>query len=209
MPEPEEEVAAARGRLLSATDAARARAQSGFGIASAIATALLAAGIFTDVPDRSHPARYLGGVALALWLLAMLLYLQAVASPAEPAAPDAAGRREGERWRGRWTVEKALRAAIASTSVAVLATAATVIVGASSLSVDQDRGQLVLTKRGLSAVASACETSPRLHGTLRVATLNTEFVLFRIDKGDCRAARTTPVQIRRDDVLAFREDNAS
>jgi hypothetical protein len=48
-----------------------------------------------------------------------------------------------------------------------------------------------------------------LHGLVGVPTLRSDFVLFRIDKGDCRAARKTPVRIPRQDVLAFIEDSGS
>jgi hypothetical protein len=83
-------------RALAAADSARARAQSGFTVASAIATALVAAGIFTDITDRANPARWVGAAALSLWLAAMLLFLLAVSTGTTEAATTSA--QSNEQW---------------------------------------------------------------------------------------------------------------
>jgi hypothetical protein len=84
---PREFIAAYWPRALAAADAARARAQAGFTVASAIATGLVAAGIFTNAADRASAARDIGAAALALWLGTMLLFLRAIAEPAVESAP--------------------------------------------------------------------------------------------------------------------------
>jgi hypothetical protein len=89
---PREVVAAYWPRALAAADAARARAQAGFTVASAIATGLVAAGIFTNAAERAHAARDIGAAALALWLGAMLLFLRAIAEPAIDSTPTAGAR---------------------------------------------------------------------------------------------------------------------
>ena len=197
-------------RALAAADAARARAQSGFTIASAIATGLIAAGLFTDVGDRAHKARYVGGAALGLWLAAMLLFLFAVAAPTgEPAEPQHSveafatrlvasveGERRGIEWR--------LRLAVAVTSAAVLATAATVITGAMSWGIDRDRGQLVVAAGGLRALE--CAKNPVVfRGKLDVPTLQSSFVIFTLDHSSCALPAGATIRIPHDAVLAFAE----
>jgi hypothetical protein len=206
-------------RALAAADAARARAQSGFTVASAIATGLVAAGLFTNLADRSHPARYVGAIALMFWLAAMLLFLFAVASPTPPRTADPVGPTSRAEFvvgllepveRERRQVEWRQRLAVSVTGAAVILTAASFTIGTIWLAVDRDRGTLVLTAKGSSALEHVCKPKPlRLHGELDVPTLKADFVVFRIDKGACRATKRSPVRIPRADVIAFLEDSGS
>jgi len=149
----------------------------------------------------------------------MLLFLLVVASPTGGGAEEYEGGLNEGDIAGfllesvddeRRTVERRLRRAVVVTSVAVVVTAATLVIGTTSLSVDQDNGRLVLTARGLSALNGLCDNNPpELHGTLDVPTLRHDFVLFRIDKGGCRAGRKTPVRVPRQEVLAFLEDSGT
>jgi hypothetical protein len=197
-------------RALAAADAARTRAQSGFTIASAIATGLIAAGLFANLADRSHWVRYVGGAALALWLTAMLLFLLAVVSGTGVAALAADQAERGfsvgllkSVERERLRVERRLLAAVVVTSAAVLVTAATAVIDNVGF-VDRDEGTLVLTAQGVDALHRDCG-GPRWrtrHGSLDVPTLKSDFVLFRLQ---CGSYGKRAVRIPRDDVLAFVE----
>jgi hypothetical protein len=179
--------------------------------------------------DRAHPARWIGIGALGLWLAAMLMFLLAVATRTQPViTPDVATMEEWAVVRlesvqaERENVEHRLSLAVGVTIAAVAVTAITFLVGIIGWGIDQDKGLLLLTARGLTAVKHVCKTAndreraravkppvSALHGTLDVPTLKSEFVVFRIDKGECRFANVTPVRIPRGDVLAFSEDSSS
>jgi hypothetical protein len=66
---------------LSVADTARSRAQSGYGIASAIATGLVAAGALGKIGQQSLLVQILGLAAVVMWVVAALLFLWAVAAP--------------------------------------------------------------------------------------------------------------------------------
>jgi hypothetical protein len=138
----------------------------------------------------------------------MLLFLLAVAAKAGKASPEMdlallLPAIADERSR----VEHLHRLASLVTAAAVALTAAALAVGATSLSVDQDGGRLLLAPSGVQALQRVCERSVgRLHGTLDVPTLRSDFVLFTLDEGECSAAEHTTVRVPRADVAAFVED---
>jgi hypothetical protein len=71
-------------REVQKPDAARARAQAGFGVASAIGTVLSAIGFFAD-PKRLDPVTVvLGAIAVGGWFVAAGLYLWAISYPGSP-----------------------------------------------------------------------------------------------------------------------------
>ena len=70
-------------RALSSPDTARARAQAGYTIASALAAAVIAVGVFSDIGQRSIFVQVLGLLAVATWIAAALFYQKAVAAPVE------------------------------------------------------------------------------------------------------------------------------
>jgi hypothetical protein len=74
-------VAAYYPRALSSPDAARSRAQAGYTIASAIAAALVAAGVLGDVESQGAVVQALGLSAIILWMTSAWLYMLAVAVP--------------------------------------------------------------------------------------------------------------------------------
>ena len=74
-------------RALAAADTARTRAQSGYTIASAVAAALVAAGILTDICDQQLPIQVLALLSIAAWVVTAILFMWSVAVPVELALP--------------------------------------------------------------------------------------------------------------------------
>ncbi len=211
-PSPGEVTDALLARALGSADAARGRAQAGFTIASAIATALIAAGVFSNITDRAKPARWIGGIALLLWLTAMVVFLAAVVVGTRSQRSGAAGTVESvlaDVNAERLLVLRITRAAALIVFAAVALTAATVLVGFTFLSTDRDNGTLLVTTQGVAVIRRACDEPLRMHGVLDVPTLRSDYVLFRVDKGGCRATRVTPLRIARSEVLGFEEDSST
>jgi hypothetical protein len=80
-------------RATASPDTARARAQSAYGIASAVAGGLVGGALIAHLSSFSRPVQVLGIAALASWLAAMSLYVHAVAFPVVwPSGPDPEGQ---------------------------------------------------------------------------------------------------------------------
>ena len=204
-------------RALGSADAARARAQGGFTIASAIATALIAAGVFSNITDRAKPARWVGGTALLLWLAAMVVFLAAVVVGARRQRGGAGAGSHADLAESvladvneeRLLVLRYTRAAALIVFLAVGVTAATVLVGFTSLSTDRDAGTLLVTAQGRSLISRVCPEPLRMHGFVDVPTLRRDYVTFRVEPGGCRPGRVTPLRIARSEVLGFEEDSST
>lgn len=63
---------------IGAADAARNRAQAAWGIASAVALAIIGTGILTGIDSANRDAQILGGFSILLWAVASIGYLWAV-----------------------------------------------------------------------------------------------------------------------------------
>jgi hypothetical protein len=68
-------------RALSSPDSARSRAQAGYTIASAIAAALVAAGVLGDIESQRTVVQALGLSAIILWMTTAWFYMLAVSVP--------------------------------------------------------------------------------------------------------------------------------
>lgn len=68
-------------RALGAPDTARSRAQAGYTVASAVAAALIAAGVLSGIDKRPVLVQGLGLTALVLWMITALLFMWAVSAP--------------------------------------------------------------------------------------------------------------------------------
>jgi hypothetical protein len=68
-------------RALASPDSARSRAQAGYTIASAIAAALVAAGVLSEIDSQPGVIQILGLGALTLWMATAWLYMSAVSVP--------------------------------------------------------------------------------------------------------------------------------
>ena len=200
-------------RAVAAPDSARNRAQAGYAISSAIATALVAAGAYVDIEDRSLAAQVLAGVALAAWIATALLYLHAVTTAvktplAEDAdSPDPTGWLVSVLTRSqdeRDLVDRRQRMATVATVAAVIVTVPALGVAlASSVALDKDRVELALSDKALATVSALCGNQvASVQGRLESRTLRREFVVIEIDPGVC-AGRILNVRIPRADVLGI------
>jgi hypothetical protein len=72
------------GELLKAPAAARSRAQAGYAIAAAIATALVTAGVLTDFEERQALVKFLALFAVAGWIATALIFMLAVSVGVRP-----------------------------------------------------------------------------------------------------------------------------
>ena len=80
-------------RATSSPDTARARAQSAYGIASAVAGGLLGGALIANLSSLSIWVQAVGALALFAWLVAISLYIYAVAVPVslDPTQQDPQG----------------------------------------------------------------------------------------------------------------------
>lgn len=214
MPEPAEAMVSAVAsahfsREIEAPSSARDRAQRAFTITGAVATTLVAAGVFTDVASASVLARALGISAVVAWAIATALYTRAVASPVERVAEDklsgagefvtaalAAARSEREEIDRRSVcAQRAVLVAIVVTLLALLS----VLFAPTPTT----QAELTLTSAGITVVQSACPDALRgnhLRGRVQIASLEDDFVLIE-PAGRC-AKSGVSLRVPKDDVSA-------
>lgn len=199
---------------LAAADAARDRAQAGYTIAAAIATALVAAGVFTDFRDFPGWVQALGVLALLLWMTAAYLFMRAVSerelapgeSPTEleTQPSDLAFVKSvlGTVKRERAAVERDLRGATLAVLLAMVATLGTVI----GILGDEDpdpkkAGTVFLTPAGSATASTICKTEgvTALAGHFDPSKLKDEFVSITIDAGACRDEKAD-VRLRKKEI---------
>jgi len=180
-------------RALTVSDNARGRAQAAYGVASAIAAALVAAGVFGDLGERTTAVQVLGVAALVAWLIAAGLFLFALSAPFYETPPpqegagafvysvlDAASRerRNVDQWstRARWT-------SIAAGLLTVLAFGLAVFSDPPSKTRE---GRITLMAASTEAVADRCpRLSATFAGRLDKADLEKEFVSITPDGAVC------------------------
>jgi MFS family permease len=209
-------VAAYYPRAIAAADSARNRAQAGYAIASAIASALVLAGAFTEIEDRGWPAQLLGGVALISWVVAGILFLRAVGAPvvARITGSDVDDERDSAKWvasvlqraqEERDTIDARNARAIKATVVAVFLTLPAIGVTAlSAIALDKDQVTVSLSPAAVETLAQVCgRPSDELRGALENRTLRRDFVVITVAPGDCRDDTEVVVRIPKRDVLAI------
>jgi len=201
---------------VAAGSTARARAQNAYAVAAAIATALVAAGAFTGITDRSWWVKIFGFLAVMAWIATALIFMHAI------------GGRVRERYRGEGplTVEMLgateLTPASAASVEAVLANArqeadavsSTIGKGwicacvASVLTLTtfamvgklDNHGagahvaRIALSKQGQAALAAACplrrtpDQLAMIIGRLNFDSLKGGFAKFTVAPNECRPA---------------------
>jgi hypothetical protein len=203
--------------VVAAGSTARARAQNAYAVAAAIATALVAAGAFTGITDRSWWVKIFGFLAVMAWIATALIFMLAI------------GGRVRERYtigEGPLTVEMLgateLTPANAALVEAVLANAkqesdavsSTIGKGwicacvASVLTLttfamvgkldDHSAGDhvawIALSKQGQAALAAACplrknpDQLTMIIGRLNFDSLKGSFAKFTVAPNECRPA---------------------
>lgn len=187
-------------RALAAPDAARARAQSAYTIASAIAAGLIAAGAFADFGSRPGLVQVLGFASLGGWLAAAALFMVAVSSPLKSMACPQESADEFVREALRMAAEErqrvdtwqgAARWVAAGAGALTLGTFVSVV----AMPVDDDVVvEVSLTEAGRDSLADLCgQPIDGLDGTLALDSLDDEFVVVEAAKDACR---DEPVELR-------------
>src|SRR4051794_30312353 len=121
------------GRVMTGSAGARARAQAAYGIASAIAVGVIAAGLFGGLSERPGIVQFGALAALMAWLVAAALFLHAVASPFETAVTPQqdvdvfVGRVLDVVRQERATIDNWQRRAQLASAVAAIVTVATFV----------------------------------------------------------------------------------
>lgn len=195
-------------RALAVPDGARSRAQAAYGISSAIAAALVAAGVFGGLDRRPALVQALGVGALVGWLLAAGLYLVAVSRPFQSAAADqssadafataalTAAKTERDK------VDFWQKAAAIVSGVAAVVTVAALSSALVDTPTDARTATVVLSDKGIASLTKACATTRgALTGLVSPGDLEKEFVRVTLDAGECGAKKTV-VEVPRSDVSA-------
>jgi hypothetical protein len=199
---------------LQAAEAARNRAQSAYTIASAVAAAIVAGGIFGDIGDQPVGVQVLGVVTLAAWLLAAILFIQAITGSVE--APESGEQEDVDAFvraavnnvsSERKTVSDRQGRAYGITLVAIVLTLSLIV----TLLVVEPESQSIaatvsVTPAGTDAVKSACpDARSMVHGELDPDTLGSAFVTVMADAGVC-GDQSVAVRLPRSSILAVVAD---
>ncbi|NLT06226.1 MAG: hypothetical protein GXY03_07925 [Solirubrobacterales bacterium] len=200
---------------VAAADHARTRAQAGYTIASAVAAALVAAGIFADFAELPAVVQGLGFAALLGWLAAALGFMVAVSrrrpTPQEDEDPTSPQENVGalafvrdvmgDAKQERAAVERWLAIATGAVGVAMALTLLTVGGILLQDSPDPKRAATVtLTADGAAAFAASCdETRRAVRGRLDPGDLGDAFVPVEVAAGVC-GSDEVDLRLRRKDV---------
>lgn len=198
-------------RVVALGDAARARAQSAYAIASAVTGVLVIAVITTKAELAGSVVQGAGLGALVLWLLAAAAYIHAVATPVkEPdttsttTASDLAdkviknARTERKDVDGRQLIANGLAlAAMLSTAVAF---AALLFWPAQA---SQPQGTLRLTAAEVVTVKAVCPEATRsLPGQVVRSSIGTDFIAINVASNIC-GGRSVQIQVPKAQVEAI------
>jgi hypothetical protein len=194
---------------LTAADSARRRAQAAYTIASAVAAAIVAAGVFGNVDEARTAVKVLGVCSLVTWLLAAAGYMWAVAG-------TVTGLESGDQPDGSSFVRAALnnvraeRKSVAfwsllaqiTTLVAIALTGIAIGIAVFNPPDPEKRvATLILSGRGQVSVERLCGRAGRkVTGTLRTKSLSEIFVAIDVSPRRCPRS-AGKVQIRRSDVI--------
>jgi len=200
-------------KVVTSPDSARNRAQAGFGIASAIATALIGLSIFADFKDFPWFVQMLGILSLAAWLLAAGFYTRAVAAPVQPPeltdSPTTFDFANGvirgaisERRLvdGRQDLARGLGAAAAVLTLLTLVLA--VYVGPKQ---EVFSAEVILSSTALDGLRKACESRPtRVLGKVETESLAKDVIVVELDDELCRkGSRHVSFRFRKVDVVGI------
>jgi hypothetical protein len=198
-------------RGVDAADSARQRAQQGYAVASALAAAVVAAGVFTNLSKQPLIVKVCGLAALLLWFIAALLFMWAVSVPSErPSEKDKGWTSAGAFIVGvAGQVNKELaelnrrlvRAVWATVLAAVVTIAAFSIGTLHSPSTTLEQARLQLTARADRALRTACPHVASLYGQVDPTTLSDAVVTVKAPPNECGLDETT-LRIPKGDIVA-------
>lgn len=196
-------------RVMANADAARTRAQAAYGIVSAIAIALMAAGLLGDVDARPPGVQALTIAALVTWLAAAALFLHAVSSPfeinPEPTSSDEALTKavlDGVRAERTKIDSWQHRAQIAAAVAALLTLAAFLSVLFSGNTPARESALIALTPNGAASMQRTCGSVPStFSGKVEKPALEGKLVEIALAPGVC-GDTSVNVAIPRSAILA-------
>ena len=195
--------------VFSRPDMARNRAQAAFGIASAIAAALVALGILGKATERPIAVQVLGLLALCAWLITSILFIRAVSGGKQPEkteeypdvtafATNIIGASLEERASIDRSLKFAVRAAAAAAALTVIALGAIVRVPAAVQSV---KATVNLSKHGQESLAAICgRPQQTVQGQVTEASLRERFIKIIVDPKACQGQRVK-LYLPTEDVL--------
>lgn len=197
-------------RVVALGDAARARAQSAYAIASAVTGVLVIAVITTKAELAGPVVQWAGLCALVLWLLAAATYIYAVATPvkkpdttAVTTASDLADKVIENARNERKDVDDRQRIANVLALLAMLSTAfafAALLFWPAEAS--QPQGTLRLTAAGLEAVQAVCPGATRsLPGQVVRSSISTDFFAVNVGSNIC-GGKSVQIQVPKAQVEA-------
>jgi hypothetical protein len=184
--------------LMGSADAARARAQAGYTIASAVAAAIVAAGVFGDFQNAATIVRVLGSIALGLWLLTAILFIRAVTGPIQWPTKEVEGIDEFSKTvasfasNARSRVEHRNARAQVATVLAVVLTAAAIF--AAVLNPHRNtaaEANVLLSPTGVAAVSRLCSHHTNvIRGAIEPEALAKSAIQLTTAPGQCGTKKT-------------------
>jgi hypothetical protein len=198
-------------RGVEAADRARERAERGYTIASAIAAALVAAGVFAHLSERPTAVQVLGLTALGAWLVAAVLFIFAVAVPvSSPSETDPGWDTEAQFVEGVRkevagevnTLRLRQMFAVVATVVAMLLTvAAFAWATADPGGASPEKARVVVTAKADAALTKLCPGVQDLYGTLDPDDLDESVISVEAPPGEC-GPEATSVQTQTANIVA-------
>lgn len=188
---------------------ARETAQRAFGVVTAISGALVALGALVKLPERSDLVVGLGIGALGGWMIASLLFMQAMGSRAFERSSIPQDKAEWARLALKESIasrNKLYRWLIAARVVTLLATIATVAVLIAAVNEVRasrtERAVVRLSAHAQATLAPLCPRgSKRLHGRVNVASLRSRLIQLKPDGGQC-SKRVSNLRLQSEDVTS-------
>ena len=201
-------------RGVEAADRERDRAERGYTIASAVAGALVAAGVFGDFEDKPNVVKALGLSALFVWVVVALLYVWAVAVPTSDLPRPASGgwNTPGEFMaavsmqvkKDRDDIRSRARAAVLTTIGAVLLTFAALITGVTQRTNTTQAATVSLDPKALQALAPICKpTNSTLSGNIDPHALEKDFVTITVAAGSCQGQGAEALDLPRSAITGI------
>lgn len=203
--------------VVSSADTARGHAQTAYTIASAVAAAIVAAGVFGGIDDASGLVKVLALASVLSWLIAAGGFMSAVAGAIT--APNTGTKStlsafvtaviENARHERRTVVKRAGLAMLVA-ALAMVLTVGTVAAAWLEDEPDPDvHGTFRLTRSGAAQLTALCGAEPR--GVINASVdpgsfaSKDEFVALDLDAADCGGTART-LRVRRRGVVAFLAD---
>jgi hypothetical protein len=179
---------------LATGDRLRARALNGFTVASAVAAALVAAGLVTGLGRLGGWLGAVGVLAVALWFAAAAGYLWAVTGkvtvdkrPAAQSDAELADRRLDRADKEVDALAPRLQKAFVLTLAALMATAAALGLAAFAPADPRQEATVLLTADGARELRRVCGNQGSVvHARVDPDRLNRTLIPFRIVPKDCR-----------------------